>query len=234
MPTKLVQEIIDSLGAEVVTQAPKPMEWDRGKTQLLKNSVQRCSLCNAKVDSSFGQRDVLLLLDGEKFPEEELRRLEICGFLDVVIVHSMEFCKQHLHGMTSTFAPKVILALDKSCVSLGFDLPPDHLAGRTAIWWANEVNTLGCFVLFLPRASLSNKSWWLSQLYKLDRYLTGEDSPWDFIGRGPCVGQNTLHPGTICRNHVSWIDQNGLPYCRGHKVLPEKPKTKARRRERIR
>jgi len=233
MTTRLVTEIIEELGAEVVTQAPKPMEWSRDKAQLLKGSISRCTLCVGALEFDVTQRDVLLLTHVEEV-NEALRRLNICGFDDVMVVNVMHFCKTHLPALISAVAPKIILAHDTAAFSLGFDYPMDHLAGRTAIWWANDVNNLGCFVLFMLPARPGNKSWWLSQLYKVDRYLTGEQSAWDEIGKGLCMGENKVNPARECPRHVVWLDQNGLPFCKGHKTLPEKPKTKARRRERVR
>lgn len=233
MTTRLVTEIIEELGAEVVTQAPKPMEWSRDKAQLLKKSISRCTLCVEVIEFGVHQYDLILLVSNPDY-EEALRRLRVSGFEDVMVVDVFRLCKTHLPALISAVAPKVIVSYGTAAFSLGFDYPMDHLAGRTAIWWANEVNSLGCFILFMLPTKPGNKSWWLSQLYKVDRYLTGEQSPWDEIGKGPCVEVNKLYPDVICRNHVVWLDQNGLPFCKGHKTLPKKPKTKARRRERVR
>jgi len=209
MAVRLVQEIVEELGAEVMVNTPLPMSpgWEAG---------------------------LGLALVVEQFPADEtMRRLDLCGvktkwLMDVRCVEDIVRA-----------APMLVLVVGEPAAhALGFNHPIAQLATRTAIYWQDAHSRRGCFVLFLPEPDAVNKSAWLSQIYKAARCLSGEQSPWDEIGRGPCMGtRNMTYDGDMqvgCNNNVAWLDQWGLPWCQGHKVLPEKPKTKARRRERVR
>jgi len=209
---RLVQEIVDELGAEVMVNTPMPMssDWEAG---------------------------LGLALVVEQFPADEtMRRLDLCGvktkwLMDVRCVEDIVRA-----------APMLALVVGEAAAhALGFHHPIAQLSTRTAIYWQDTHTRRGCFVLFLPEPDAVSKAAWLSQIYKAARCLSGEQSPWDEIGRGPCMGikagpgDHYMHEVRVgCSNNVAWLDQWGLPWCQGHKVLPEKPKTKARRRERVR
>jgi len=213
MAVRLVQEIVEELGAEVMVNTPLPMssDWEAG---------------------------LGLALVVEQFPADEtMRRLDLCGvktkwLMDVRCVEDIVRA-----------APMLVLVVGEPAAhAFGFNHPIAQLSTRTAIYWQDAHARRGCFVLFLPEPDAVNKPAWLSQIYKAARYLSGEQSPWDEIGRGPCMGVKEVPSWQEdrgrdlvgCNRNVAWLDQWGLPWCQGHKVLPEKPKTKARRRERVR
>jgi len=208
---RLVQEIVDELGAEVMVNTPLPMR-----------------------DSAQAGLGFVLLDDGEG---EAIRRVDLCGLTPETWATS-----EGVHQVEDV-APALVIAVGQSAAeALGFHHPITQLSTRTAIYWQDAHSRRGCFVLFLPEPDAVNKSAWLSQIYKAARYLSGEQSPWDEIGRGPCMGVREMPSWQEdrgkdlvgCNRNVAWLDQWGLPWCQGHKVLPEKPKTKARRRERVR
>lgn len=211
MAVRLVQEIVDELGAEVMVNTPLPMR-----------------------DSAQAGLGFVVVDNGEG---EVVRRIELCG-LHPEAWHTSEDARWKV----ADAAPMLVIAVGQSAAeALGFHHPITQLSTRTAIYWQDAYTRRGCFVLFLPEPDAVNKAAWLSQIYKAARYLSGEQSPWDEIGRGPCMGTRVAPTNHYpyerqvgCSNNVAWLDQWGLPWCQGHKVLPEKPKTKARRRERVR
>lgn len=212
MVVRAVQEIIDELGAEVVVSTPLPMR-----------------------DSAQAGLGFVVVDNGEG---EVVRRIELCGLCPEAWITSD--CAQE---KVADVAPMLVIAVGQAAAeALGFHHPIAQLSTRTAIYWQDTHTRRGCFVLFLPEPDAVSKSSWLSQIYKAHRYLTGEQSPWDEIGRGPCMGTKVVPVGMYdhgvkqvgCNNNVAWLDQWGLPWCQGHKTLPEKPKTKARRKERVR
>jgi len=211
---RLVQEIVDELGAEVMVNTPLPM-GDRPYD-------------GTGAGLAHSEGDV-----GEVF-----RRLELCG---IPLVGWGSPSK--VVDLLPRISPMVLLVDGEPAAhALGFNHPIAQLSTRTAIYWQDAHTRRGCFVLFLSEPDAVNKAAWLSQIYKAARYLSGEQSPWDEIGRGPCMGVKEVPSWWAdrsselvgCGNSVAWLDQWGLPWCQGHKVLPEKPKTKARRRERVR
>jgi len=208
MAVRLVQEIVDEFGAEVMVNTPLPMR-----------------------DSAQAGLGFVVVDNGEG---EVVRRIELCGLYPEAW-HTSENAREKV----ADAAPMLVIAVGQlAAEGLGFHHPIAQLSTRTAIYWQDAHSRRGCFVLFLLEPDAVNKAAWLSQIYKAARYLSGEQSPWDEIGRGPCMGtRNMTYDGDMqvgCNNNVAWLDQWGLPWCQGHKVLPEKPKTKARRRERVR
>jgi len=218
MAVRLVQEIVEELGAEVMVNTPLPMR-----------------------DSAQAGLGFVVVDNGEG---EVVRRIELCGLCPEAW-HTSENAREKV----ADAAPMLVIAVGQAAAeALGFHHPIAQLFTRTAIYWQDAHSRRGCFVLFLPEPDAVNKSAWLSQIYKAARYLSGEQSPWDEIGRGPCMGTRMAPTNHYpydrvwprfewqvgCSNNVAWLDQWGLPWCQGHKVLPEKPKTKARRRERVR
>jgi len=208
MAVRLVQEIVEELGAEVMVNTPLPMR-----------------------DSAQAGLGFVVVDNGEG---EVVRRIELCGLCPEAW-HTSENAREKV----ADAAPMLVIAVGQAAAeALGFHHPIAQLSTRTAIYWQDAHSRRGCFVLFLPEPDAVNKAAWLSQIYKAARCLSGEQSPWDEIGRGPCMGtRNMTYDGDMqvgCNNNVAWLDQWGLPWCQGHKVLPEKPKTKARRRERVR
>jgi len=208
MVVRAVQDIIDELGAEVMVSTPLPMR-----------------------DSAQAGLGFVVVDNGEG---EVVRRIELCGLCPEAWITS-----DYAQEKVADVAPMLVIAVGQAAAeALGFHHPIAQLSTRAAIYWQDTHTRRGCFVLFLPEPDAVNKAAWLSQIYKAARYLSGEQSPWDEIGRGPCMGtRNMTYDGDMqvgCNNNVAWLDQWGLPWCQGHKVLPEKPKTKARRRERVR
>jgi len=208
MVVRLVQEVIDELGGEVMVNTPLPM-------------------AGGGVNDGTG-----LVLVCPRSHAEASRRIGICGVALRAWISD--------ETVLAAWAPMLaIVAGERSARALGFNYPIAQLSTRTAIYWQDTHSRRGCFVLFLPEPSTANKSAWLSQIYKAERYLTGEQSPWDEIGRGPCMGVKEVPSRQVvggrdlvgCNNSVAWLDQWGLPWCQGHKTLPEKPKTKARRKD---
>jgi len=207
MAVRLVQDIVDELGGEVMVNTPMPM-------------------AGGGVNDGTG----MVLVCPTSYPEAARR---------------IGLCKVPLRAWISdttvldTWAPMLAIVVgERSAHALGFRHPIAQLSTRTAIYWQDTHSRRGCFVLFLPEPDAVNKAAWLSQIYKAERYLSGEQSPWDEIGRGPCMGiraglgDHYMHEVVEgCNRNVAWLDQWGLPWCQGHKVLPEKPKTKARRKE---
>lgn len=212
MVVRLVQEIVDELGGEVMVDTPMPMR-----------------------DSAQAGLGFVVVDDGSG---EAVRRIELCGLCPEAWITS-DYAREKVADM----APMLVIVVGQvAAEALGFNHPIAQLSSRTAIYWQDTHSRRGCFVLFLPEPDAVNKAAWLSQIYKAERYLSGEQSPWDETGRGPCMGVNKVPVGMYdhstkqvgCNNNVAWLDQWGLPWCQGHKTLPEKPKTKARRRERVR
>jgi len=212
MAVRLVQDVIDELGAEVMVNTPLPMR-----------------------DSAQAGLGFVVVDNGEG---EVVRRVELCGLYPEAW-HTSEDAQEKVADV----APMLVIAVGQAAAeALGFHHPIAQLSTRTAIYWQDAYSRRGCFVLFLPEPDAVNKAAWLSQIYKAARYLSGEQSPWDEIGKGPCMAMRkplTNHSPTReqvvgCSNNVAWLDQWGLPWCQGHKTLPEKPKTKARRKERVR
>jgi len=212
MVVRAVQDIIDELGAEVMVSTPLPMR-----------------------DSAQAGLGFVVVDNGEG---EVVRRIELCGLCPEAWITS-----DYAQEKVADVAPMLVIAVGQAAAeALGFHHPIAQLSTRAAIYWQDTHTRRGCFVLFLPEPDAVNKAAWLSQIYKAARYLSGEQSPWDEIGRGPCMGTKEVSFGLYghgvkqvgCSNNVAWLDQWGLPWCQGHKVLPEKPKTKARRRERVR
>lgn len=211
MVVRLVQEIVDELGGEVMVNTPMPMG-------------------SGSPNAGTG----LVLLCPDDLAEAD-RRIGLCGIKYRAWI-SDAFA-------LDAWAPMLAIVVgERSAHALGFHHPIAQLSTRTAIYWQDAHSRRGCFVLFLPEPDAVNKAAWLSQIYKAERYLSGEQSPWDEIGRGPCMGTREMplwqedrgRDLVGCNRNVAWLDQWGLPWCQGHKVLPEKPKTKARRRERVR
>jgi len=212
MVVRLVQEIVDELGGEVMVNTPMPMR-----------------------DSAQAGLGFVVVDDGSG---EVVRRIELCGLSPEAWITS-----DYAQEKVADVAPMLVIVVGQlAAEALGFHHPIAQLSTRTAIYWQDTHTRRGCFVLFLPEPDAVNKAAWLSQIYKAERYLSGEQSPWDEIGRGPCMGVREMPSWQEdrgrdlvgCNNNVAWLDQWGLPWCQGHKVLPEKPKTKARRRERVR
>jgi len=211
MVVRAVQDIIDELGAEVMVSTPLPMR-----------------------DSAQAGLGFVVVDNGEG---EVVRRIELCGLCPEAWITS-----DYAQEKVADVAPMLVIAVGQAAAeALGFHHPIAQLSTRAAIYWQDTHTRRGCFVLFLPEPDAVNKAAWLSQIYKAARCLSGEQSPWDEIGRGPCMGvkagpgDHYMHEVRVgCSNSVAWLDQWGLPWCQGHKVLPEKPKTKARRRERVR
>ena len=211
MVVRLVQEVIDELGGEVMVNTPLPMR-----------------------DSAQAGLGFVVVDNGEG---EVVRRVELCGLYPEAWITS-----EDAREKVADVAPMLVIAVGRAAAkALGFNHPIAQLSSRTAIYWQDTHSRRGCFVLFLLEPDAVNKPAWLSQIYKAERYLTGAQSPWDEIGRGPCMGTREMPSWQEdrgrdlvgCRN-VAWLDQWGLPWCQGHKTLPEKPKTKARRKERVR
>lgn len=208
MAVRLVQEVIDELGGEVMVNTPLPMR-----------------------DSAQAGLGFVVVDNGEG---EVVRRVELCGLYPEAWITS-----EDAREKVADVAPMLVIAVGQAAAkALGFNHPIAQLSSRTAIYWQDTHSRRGCFVLFLLEPDAVNKSAWLSQIYKAERYLTGAQSPWDEIGRGPCMGTREApsnhYPHTVqvgCNRSVAWLDQWGLPWCQGHKTLPEKPKTKARRKD---
>lgn len=211
MVVRLVQEVIDELGGEVMVNTPLPM-------------------AGGGVNDGTG----LVLVCPDYLPEAD-RRIGLCGIEYRAWISD--------ESALTPWAPMLAIVVgERSARALGFNHPIAQLSSRTAIYWQDTYSRRGCFVLFLPEPDAVNKSAWLSQIYKAERYLTGAQSPWDEIGRGPCMGTREMPSWQEdrgrdlvgCNRNVAWLDQWGLPWCQGHKTLPEKLKTKARRKERVR
>jgi len=158
MAVRLVQEIVEELGAEVMVNTPLPMR-----------------------DSAQAGLGFVVVDNGEG---EVVRRIELCGLYPEAW-HTSENAQEKVADV----APMLVIAVGQSAAeALGFHHPIAQLSTRTAIYWQDAHSRRGCFVLFLPEPDAVNKSAWLSQIYKAERYLSGEQSPWDEIGRGPCMG----------------------------------------------
>jgi len=254
----LVEELVQEFGGEVMVQTPLSMGWQLDRAREAENQCRQCTSCSRcegfRVTPDMAKpNDVVVLADDWNNKTAVLSELMYRAGLEVLMLPTL-MCNDHREvapsqlRMCSTNAQaalrasgaSLVLAVNQDAVtSLGFTGRIEHLDGRVAIWWADETTRRGCFVLFvhMPSEHLTRheKQKVLSRIYLTDRIVRGEQSAWDLIGARGCVSQTLpVWPEVewrSCPNPVNWLNENGLPFCKGHKTLKAKLKTKARRRE---
>ena len=253
----LVEELVKEFGGEVVTTTPLSMGWDNQAGALAMHQTFRCMACSRcegdrrlpKLDGSDicmvgsydnpGVTEFCLLLDKAGFHWSAIPTLA-CNDGREVAPAQLRMCSTNVQASLRASGASLVLAINQDAVtSLGFTGRIERLDGRVAIWWADETTRRGCFVLFVhvPSEHLTRheKAKVLSRIYLADRIVRGEQSAWDLIGAGGCVSDGAqLWPedGPVgCPNPMNWLDENGMPFCKGHKTLKVKLKTKARRKE---
>lgn len=255
----LVEELMQEFGGEVVAQTPLSMGWDEGRASQAESQTARCTSCSrcegyrVIPDLSTMPKDVAVVAndwDKQAAVFSELMYRSGLDFTPIptlacndgreVAPAQLRMCSTNVQASLRASGASLVLAVNQDAVtSLGFTGRIEHLDGRVAIWWADETTRRGCFVLFVhvPSEHLTphEKTKVLSRIYLADRIVRGEQSAWDLIGAGGCVSDGAqLWPedGPVgCPNPVNWLDENGMPFCKGHKTLKVKLKTKARRKE---
>ena len=89
-----------------------------------------------------------------------------------------------------------------------FGFPEPRALGRVGVWTSEHGGNFG-LVLLAPRFTEASKTAMIDLLY-----MVKHGHPWDEVGSGECLGVDYLGRG--CKNGVTWLDERGMPYCKGH------------------
>lgn len=248
---RLVQDVIDDLGAEVMVNAPRSMHSSKTLRIKALEQVGGCKMCSlATVDDfrlppyfALDQTDVAIVL-GERTDEvTEARRLTKLGLVDIPFskiytlgcmvgqagstLYQRRTCQQNVETSLRAAAPSIaILYGVDAAEALGF---PRHawMRNEVAIWWADEKSERGCFVVFMPDAVGDTKRIIFSRLAMVESALNGQINLWDRIGAG-----GGFCTDIKCITYPERLDETGLPWCKVHKPYTPPFKTLGRNRRR--
>lgn len=248
---RLVQDVIDELGAEVMVQAPRSMHSSTALVAAVREQVVACQMCSLAARDAFrlppyiahAQADVAIVLGEHADEATEARRLTKLGLLDVPFSkiytlgcmvdergstpHQRTMCQDNVRLGICAAAPSIaILYGPDAAEALGFPRFA-WMRNEVAIWWWDVKGERGCFVVFMPDATSDTKRIIFSRLAMVESVLKGQINMWDRIGNS-----GGLCTDIKCFTHPTRLDETGLPWCKAHRPYTPPAKTLGRNRRR--
>lgn len=246
---RLVQDVIDELGAEVMVNAPRSMHSSGVLVDKAMAQVKGCRECSLASDQLRCppyiypvMSDVAIVLGEIQGEADEARRLTKLGLVDVPFskiytlgcmvgqagstTEQRVMCRHNVQTSLRAAAPSIaILYGEDAAEALGFPRFA-WMRNPVAIWWADVKSERGCFVVFMPDATPNTKRIIFSRLAMVESVLNGQINLWDEIGNGGfCTDIK-------CITYPERLDETGLPWCKVHKPYTPPAKTLGRNRRR--